>query len=222
MGTGASSQQSRALMGEVNDERPTLPHGASGPAWNLITRVITPVIFQNDVAGSSGSQLGLGDMVPTFFLSPSAPTASGIIWGAGPVLLLPTATHDMLGGRRFGLGPSAVVLKQDGPWTVGALVNHIWSVAGDDDRPDVNSTFLQPFISYSTKTAASFAVAMEATQDANAGTWSVPVNANASQVLKLGSQVISIGGGLRYWMESPSGGPSGIGFRGTLTFMFPA
>jgi hypothetical protein len=34
------------------------------------------------------------------------------------------------------------VLRQSGPWTVGGLANHIWSVAGDEDRADVNATFL--------------------------------------------------------------------------------
>jgi len=48
--------------------------------------------------------------------------------------------------------PTAVVLKQEHGWTYGALANHIWSFAGDDSRADVNATFLQPFLSYTTKT----------------------------------------------------------------------
>jgi hypothetical protein len=41
------------------------------------------------------------------------------------------------------------------PWTVGALVNRIWSFTGDNDRDDVDSTFLQPFVNYSTKRGTS-------------------------------------------------------------------
>ena len=78
------------------------------------------------------------------------------MWGAGPVFLLPTATDDLLGAEKWGVGPTAVALKQEGPWTFGALANHIWSVAGDSNRVDISNTFLQPFMSYTTKTAMTF------------------------------------------------------------------
>ena len=119
--------------------------------WNLISRTILPVIHQSDVVGDS-SQTGLGDTVQSFFLSPKEPGWGRIIWGVGPALLLPTATDDVLGSGKFGLGPTAVLLKQEGPWTFGFLANHIWSVAGDSDRADVSSTFLQPFLAYTTAT----------------------------------------------------------------------
>jgi hypothetical protein len=114
--------------------------------WNLISRTILPIASQHDIAGPSGDQFGLGDITQSLFFSPAKPTESGITWGAGPVFLLPTATDDLLGGGKWGAGPTAVVLKQDGPWTVGMLVNHIWSFAGAHDRSDVSSTYLQPFI----------------------------------------------------------------------------
>jgi hypothetical protein len=89
-----------------------------------------PVIDQDDVFGDSGHQIGLGDTTPSFFFSPKQLTASGWTWGAGPVLLLPTATDDLLGTEKWGIGPTALAIKQtkDG-WTYGALVNHIWSVS---------------------------------------------------------------------------------------------
>jgi hypothetical protein len=71
------------------------------------------------------NESGLGDITASFFFSPKAPTAGGWIWGAGPVLLLPTATEDLLGTEKWGIGPTGVVLKQTGPWTVGLLANHI-------------------------------------------------------------------------------------------------
>ena len=117
--------------------------------WNLISRTITPVIGQNDVFPTDDDQFGLGDITQSFFLSPVQPGPGGIIWGAGPVLLIPTATDDLLGSEKFGLGPTIVALKQSGPWTYGLLANHIWSVAGDDDRDDVSSTYMQPFLARS-------------------------------------------------------------------------
>ena len=110
--------------------------------WNVISRTILPVIDQQDIYPGAGDQFGLGDTVQSFFFSPKAPTVSGWIWGAGPVFLLPTGTDELLGSDQWGVGPTGVALKQVGSWTYGGLANHIWSVAGDDDRGDVNSTFL--------------------------------------------------------------------------------
>lgn len=70
--------------------------------WNLISRTILPVVWHDDMAGPSGSQFGLGDTVQSFFLSPANPTASGLVWGAGPVFLIPTATDHLLGGEKWG------------------------------------------------------------------------------------------------------------------------
>ncbi len=103
--------------------------------WNLISRTILPVIWQEDIAGPSGSQFGLGDTVQSLFLSPSAAGPGGIIWGAGPVFLLPTSTDPLLGTDRWGAGPTGVVLMQSGPWTYGMLANHIWSFAGQEASP---------------------------------------------------------------------------------------
>jgi hypothetical protein len=109
-----------------------------------------PVVWQDDVVSGAGNQFGLGDVVQSLFFSPKAPTESGWIVGAGPVFLLPTGTDDLLTTDKWGAGPTAVAFKQQGPWTYGALTNHIWSFAGDDRRADVNATFLQPFLSYTT------------------------------------------------------------------------
>ena len=99
--------------------------------WNLITRTIVPVIYQDDIFPGAGSQFGLGDINLSLFLSPKQPTASGLVWGAGPVVLLPTATDSLLGAKKWGAGPAAVGLVLRGPWTVGMLANHTWSFAGD-------------------------------------------------------------------------------------------
>ena len=95
--------------------------------------------------GENTQQSGLGDAVVSAFFSPAEPK-NGVVWGAGPVLLVPIATDDLLGTKKFGVGPTALILKQANGWTYGALVNQVWSVAGDEDRADVNQMFLQPFL----------------------------------------------------------------------------
>jgi len=189
--------------------------------WNLITRTIVPLIDRQDFPLEAMNKSGLGDIVASQFFSPRSPTVGGWIWGVGLVELLPTATEDVLGGEQWGLGPTAVALKQMGSWTVGALGNHIWSVAGDSDRADVNATFVQPFLSYITPTKTTFGISSESTYDWETRSWSVPANATVSQLLKVGPQILQVSVGARYWLEAPDNGPEGWGFRLQLTLLFP-
>lgn len=189
--------------------------------WNLISRTIIPLMSQDNIFPGAGSQSGFGDIVQSVFFSPKAPTASGWVWGAGPVFVLPAATDDLLGAEKWGVGPTGVVLKQNGPWTMGALANHIWSFAGDNKRNDINSTFFQPFLSYTTPKAVSYAINIESTYDWDSDQWAIPVNLTMTKVTKIGGQLVSVGGSVRYWVESADSGPEGFGVRLMITLLYP-
>jgi hypothetical protein len=186
--------------------------------WNLITRTILPVIYQGSRFAGDGSHSGLGDILQSFFFSPKE-KVGGWILGGGPALLYPSATDSVLGSGKWGAGPTLVALRQQHGWTYGLLANHIWSYAGWGDQ-NVNSTFLQPWISYSTKTYTSFTVNTESTYDWEHAQWTVPLNFMVSQMLKVGKQPISLQLGYRYYAEGPSGGPE-WGIRFAVTFLFP-
>ena len=198
--------------------QPVVPLSISADT-NLIVRTIVPFVSQSDVIPGT-SQSGLGDITQSFFFSPKNPTSGGLIWGAGPVLLYPTATDSLLGSGKFGVGPTAVLLKQEGPWTYGTLLNHIWSVAGSGSRDSVNASFLQPFISYTTKQATSFTLNTEAGYDWEHRQWTTPINLMVAQVFKISGQPISAQIGGRYIPAGPSALPD-WGFRFALTFLFP-
>ena len=189
--------------------------------WNIISRTILPVMSQDDIFPGSGSQTGIGDIVQSLFLSPGSATESGWIWGVGPVFLFPSGSDDLLTADKWGAGPTAVVLKQTGPWTYGGLANHVWSFAGEDDRADVSATFLQPFLTYTTKNAISTTLLTESTYNWDSEEWSVPLVLVVTKVAKLGGQMFSFGGGVRYWAQSPDNGPEGWGGRLVFTLMFP-
>jgi hypothetical protein len=166
----------------------------------------------------------VSDTVQSLFFSPSTPLDTDIgklTWGAGPVIAIPTATDDLLGLGKLGLGPTGVALIQKGPWTYGALTNHIWSVAGQSDRDDVSATFIQPFLLYTTPTAWTFLVQTESTYDWETEQWSVPINAAISKLTTIGSQKVQFQVGGRYWAESPRGGPDDFGVTVKITFLFP-
>ena len=196
--------------------------------WNVISRTIVPLVSQGDVIpvppAADNHQFGFGDTVQSLFFSPQKPTKGGIVWGAGPVFLIPTATDKLIGSGKWGVGPTIVVLKQIGPWTVGALANHIWSFAGNDSRDEVSSTFLQPFVGYTTKSATTFTVNAESTYDWTHKQWTVPVNFMVAQLFRpktfgLGFP-IQIQVGYRHYFESAAIGPNN-GVRLNIVALFP-
>ena len=182
--------------------------------WNIISRTIMPFIHQSDVVGP-GSDTGIGDTTQSLFFSPKKPTASGGSGACGPAFLLPTATEDVLGTEQWAIGPTAVVLKQtDDGWTYGALVNYLVSVAGDDDRADVNSAFLQPFLSKGLGKGRTATINLESTYDFEGHAWSIPVNLTYSKVTKIGNQMVSFAFGGRAYVDAPTGGRLGRAVRG--------
>jgi hypothetical protein len=200
--------------------QPVIPFSISTD-WNLISRSLIPLIDQKDLAPGSGTQSGLGDITQQFYFSPKAPTAEGWIWGVGPQILMRTGT-DNLSADKWGLGPDAVVLKQEHGWTYGALANHTWSVSGSSEAKDISATYVQPFLSFMTKTYTIFGINSESTYDWKTSQWSVPVNLTVTQMLRIGGQLLTVQGGVRYWADTPDGiGPEGWGFRLQLTLLFP-
>lgn len=213
---GANDGASKSVL----NIQPVVPLSI-GEDWNLIIRTILPIVDQQDFPLAEMNKSGLGDVVQSFFFSPKAPVG-GWILAAGPVGLYPTATEKVLGGEQWGAGPTALALKQSGPLTVGALVNHIWSVGGEDDRADISVTLLQPFVSYIVqKTKTTFGLSTESTYDWEGEAWAIPVNMTVAQMFKIGPQIMQFTLGARYWAESPDGGPEGWGARSQLTFLFP-
>jgi hypothetical protein len=199
--------------------------------WLLLSRTIIPVIWdQKDVSplGPSGHQNGFGDITESLWFSPSQATSVGSLgnftWGAGAIAMLPTGNSDpLLGTGKWGLGPTAVALFVKGGWTYGALTNHIWDVAGKNNRADVSLTLVQPWLAYTTPNAVTFALESESTYDWVTDQWSVPINATVSKLTTIGQQAVSFEVGLRYWADSPVGGPDAddLGYRFNVTFLFP-
>ena len=200
--------------------QPVIPVSISED-WNVISRTIIPVVSQQDIVPGAGSQFGLGDTVQSLFFSPKALTASGWTWGVGPVFLVPTATDDLLGGEKWGAGPTGVALRQTASgWTYGALFNHIWSFAGSGNRADISATFLQPFLAKSLGKGRTLSVNFESTYDWESEQWTVPLNAGYSKVSRIGKQLVSYQGGVRYYIDAPDNGPE-WGLRFTFTVLYP-
>jgi hypothetical protein len=188
--------------GDIFNIQPVIPMKLSDKVM-LITRIIQPLVWQPYPSQPTGGQAGIGDMNPTFFLSPAK--AGKLIYGAGPAFILPTATSTQTGQGKLSLGPSVVALMQPGHWTVGALVNNVFSVAGSSHRPDVNQMLLQYFVNYNLNKGyyltsgpivtanwkSTGSVDAATGNDVPGGTWTVPFGGGVGQIRRLGFQPIN-------------------------------
>lgn len=188
--------------------------------WNLISRTVLPVVGREGPLAPGASSLGVGDTLQSFFFSPADPTGNGLIWGVGPVLLAPTASTDSLGSGQWGIGPTAVVLRQGGRWTTGALVNHLWGAGDGDDGEPVDRSFVQPFVGYAIGRGQTLQLSVEATYAWNGEQWTAPLNMSYARVISVRRQRMSFAIGARYFMASPEAGPE-WGVRTSVTLLFP-
>jgi hypothetical protein len=176
----------------VLDIQPVIPINLN-EHWMLKSRTILPVSWQPYANQNSGGEFGLGDTTQTFFLAPRGDRK--LIWGIGPAFVIPTATSTVLGQGKFSVGPSVLALSQPGHWTIGALVNNVWSVAGSGSRPPVNLMQLQAFVTYQMKKGWYVATSpiIEANWRAASGNvWLVPVGGGIGRITKMGSQPINV------------------------------
>jgi len=186
--------------------------------WNMISRTIIPVISQSDVTAIGSNKSGLGDIFQSIFFSPKE-VKNGLVWGLGPILLLPTATNDAFGAKKWGAGPNGLILKLKGQWTYGALVNHTWSYAGNGLN-DINASFFQPFATYASKTGASVTVASENTQSWNNDIFSGFAGVFYSKVVTFGKQMMQLGGGPKVFYGNNPFNPD-WGIRANIILLFP-
>ena len=189
--------------------------------WTLITRTIVPIISQPEPVPGYGRTCGLGDIVFTGFLSPAK--SGKFMWGAGPVFSFPSATDDALGTGKFSVGPAFVGLYSDGPWLFGALVQNIWSYAGDSDRDDVSAFMMQPFVNYNMPGGwyLSSSPIITANWKADSGEkWTVPIGGGVGKIIKIGKLPVNLSVQAFYNVEKPDNGPDWT-LRLQMQFLFP-
>lgn len=197
--------------------QPVYPLSLGGAT--LITRTIVPIIRQP--IGATDSQWGLGDINLSLFLTPARP--GKVVYAGGLATGLPTATDDVLGTKKLSLGPAFLVMVQPGRWTIGALVQNTWSVAGDDARADVNLLFSQIFITRNLQNGwyVNTAPIITANWEAASGNqWTVPLGLGAGKLTRFGSTPVNIQVGAYNYVVSPDGGPEWQ-FRAQVVLLFP-
>jgi hypothetical protein len=206
--------------------------------WNLVNRIIAPIIraptgvsgipaipnptpVDNSNGGNSQKKTGLGDINYSLYFSPVK--VGKIIWGVGPSITAPTATHDQLGSGKWSAGPTGVLLTQTSWGSVGLLGRQLWSFAGDSDRNSVSQALIEPFINYNLKDGWFLISDMVATANWKASSgnkWTIPVGGGAGPVFKIGGQAINSRLEAYYNVVTPDGAPTWT-LSWTWQFLFP-
>ncbi len=189
--------------------------------WNLINRVITPVIYQGSRGPGLGGVTGLGDITYQAFFSPAKP--GKVIWGLGPQVGIPTGT-DRLTSDQWTIGPTAVVLSMPGHWVLGAVASNSWNIGeGYNDAPNVHFFSLQYFVNYNMQDGWYLTSAPTITANWKAGSddkWTVPFGGGAGRVFKIGNQSINAKLAAYYNVEAPDDA-SDWTLQATAAFLFP-
>ena len=186
--------------------------------WSIISRTVIPLVTQHDVLPNS-TQTGIGDIQESLFFSTT--TKSKVIVGFGPIVSIPTYDDDF-SSKRFGAGPTALMLIDPGKWTIGGLANHVWSFAGpgtEGDEGYFSKTLVQPFITYQLPKGWSIGLNSESTYDWKENEWLIPLTLQVSKVVKIGNMPMSFSLAPNYYVERPDDGPR-WGVRGIVTFVF--
>ena len=206
----------REAIGTTLNIQPVAPFPLTKTV-NVILRVIVPLTSHPTDDGLRVN--GMSDTLATAFLSPAR--SGKLIWGAGPALLLPTATNNVLGSEQVGLGPSVVALVQPGQWTTGILWNQVWSLDGPPDRTDVNRGFFQPFANYNLPDGLAVGASMEATANWDEDeVWNSSLLFTFSKVTVLGKRPVNFVVGAGPMIASPDGGAEWR-LRVQANFLFP-
>ncbi|MGA7980729.1 MAG: neuromedin U [Chromatiaceae bacterium] len=191
--------------------------------WNIITRTIVPVVWMPSLGPEIDSTSGIGDTVFTAFLSPAKP--GKWIWGAGPVVQLPTNTSDELGNGNWGLGPSFVLLhiEHGDPWVYGALVNNVWSLTNDQHGGYYNNGLIQPFLNYNFKGGLYLTSAPILTVDWTADSdnrWTIPIGGGVGKIFHFGKLPVNTQLSAYYNAVTPDDGADWQ-IRAQVQLMFP-
>ncbi len=196
-----------------------------GSGWSLINRAILPLSSDPGHVPGQDRVTGLGDITYEGFFAPTPTKKGGLIWGFGPILVMPTATDDRLGQGKWQVGPAFLALQETQKWTIGGLVTQVWSVAGDDQRKQVNYFSLQPILSYRINPKYSLGyigtVTGDWTEHQSGERWTIPIGAALSVLTKPKNFVpLNFSAGVGYNAVKPSDAPDWY-FRFQVTLIFP-
>ena len=192
--------------------RPVIPFTTG--SLNHIARATIPYVTH-----SPAGETGLGDSVLFDLI---VFNRSWGRWGVGPVVLIPTATQDVLGAEKWAAGPALGFVAQRPGFIWGLFNQNLFSFAGNDGRDEVQLSILQPIFNYSLPNKWSIGVSeMNVTYDWDKGAWvNLPLGLKVSKLHKFGTQPVQFSGSYEYNFADDYVAPE-WSVNLTIKFLFP-
>jgi len=167
-------------------------------------RPAIPLQFDQPVFNSGkldfDSESGLGDI--TFDLAYGRTTKTGLLWAAGIISTIPTATEDTLGADRWTLGPEFLIGKLTKTYVLGAFPNHQWDIGGSGDA-DISLTTTQFFVSILPGGGWNYGTSPIMSYNWESEEWTVPLNFNFGKTVILGGRPWKLSAEFNYYVEQP-------------------
>ena len=196
-----------------------------GDRVDLINRWFMPFVFQEASFPGQTNKVGLSDLNLQALLTPSEPRWflwGELRWGIGTSVFIPTNTNDSLGTDKLSIGPILAFVREPRALVYGILVQNVWSVAGDDDEPDINEMLLQYFFNYNFKSGwylTSSNIISANWKEENDNRWTVPVGGGVGKIIKTKRRHLDISAQTYYLVEKPRFGPE-WGLQLTVKWLF--
>ena len=143
-------------------------------------------------------------------------------WGVGAVALLPTGGADR-GAEKWGLGPAVGFTARAEGFLWGLFNQNIFTVAGEDDREDINVSVFQPILSVSLGNGWSTGISeMSITYDWENSEWtSLPLGVKLAKLAHFGKLPVQFNFQYEYnFADDSPVSPENL-FRFTVKFIFP-
>ena len=208
---------------DVLNIQPVIPAKLNKKGWLLISRAIIPLpkSVPDNSSENASNTTGLGDISYSAFFTP--PAKGKFTYGFGPVTIWPTASNDKLGAGKFSIGPTLVLVYVTPKWMGAAIVSDWVSVAGDEDRADVNTFFFNYILTYFLQkkwylsTAPIVLANWEAEKDQR---WTVPFGGGFGKMFKAGKMPMDLQTQAFYNVVKPDGAADWT-WRVQLKLIFP-
>lgn len=189
--------------------QPTFPFPmqptASGGAANFFVRPAFPLLVRQPVFDPAKADFGnttaLGDI--GFDLAYGVTEKSGLLWAAGLVGTLPTATQGDVAGKQFRLGPEVLFAKFEKWGVYGIFPSHQWDVAGWGDKPHYSNTQIQGFLRFLPGGGWNIGSSPIMNYDWKSRQWTIPLSLSASKTVSAGSTPVKIELEVNYYVERP-------------------
>lgn len=135
---------------------------------------------------------GLGDLnvFAAYLIDTGNPALTA---GVGPQITMPTATEDGLGSDKWSPGAVATFFDmRSKQFQYGCLLSWSGSVAGDDDRADVNLGAFQPFMFYQLGRGLHLRSSAVTAYNFENDDYSVPIGLGIGQVIPTKTKVFNV------------------------------